>query len=158
MVRYVWCRPGHALLTVSPLLLLLTSIFGMGLLVLPVLVWAAQKPGQGALWFLLAIHGVLAGIGTYACRRAARAHEVRCRRDGSRIVVASHSELYEGEWSDFILEVGRRRYGSSSPVTVHVVVLRARGVRKEWMLHGSLTRWSAERAALRVQTQLGLSA
>ncbi len=156
MLRHMFCRPDTALLTLSPLLLLLAALFGMGLLTLPILVWAGLQPGQGALLPLTAIHGLLSGVATYAALRAARFQQVRVKREGERLSLVSAQAQQECALSEVKLVVSPRRFGLTKPITLYALTLHTQDTRTEWLLHLSLLRASAECAADRARAHLGL--
>lgn len=154
MLLHVWCRPGGALLTVSPLLLGGAAFPGAGFLLLLGLMLAAA--GETAILVFFGFCLFLFGVMAYAFWRAASSQLVRCRREGQRVHVVKRGANHQADARDLSVEVTKRTVGMQGKVTLHEVNLVASGLDEPVTIHSGLTRWGASRAASRVREHLGL--
>ena len=157
MLLHALRRSDRRVLSVSPILLGFAALPGAGVLLLPVFAIAAAQPGGGALWFLFAFCAFFFGIGTYAFARAAWAKQVRCRREGRELEVLARGQRVQLAADAAQLLVRAQRFGHVRPVTVHMVVLGARGAKEEYVLHAGLLAAGARRAGQRLAEHLDLS-
>src|SRR5687768_4363629 len=106
--------PG-ARITICPLLWAGALLPAPGLLALPFVGWKAAQTADGVLWSLLLISGFLMSIFAYAFYRAALGQQVRCWREGSRLLVATHKEQVAAEASAALLSVEPATVGLRNP-------------------------------------------
>jgi hypothetical protein len=87
---------------------------------------------------------------------AARAQQVRCVREGSRLRATTRSEALEAESRYLQIAVERRTVGLNRPLTLYVVTMRSPGWREPIVLHSGLLPWTAHATARRLREHLGL--
>lgn len=157
MLLHVFCRPGGALLTVSPLLLCGAAIPGVGLVTLPVAVVGGAMTVAPAVWAFFAFCLFLLGVTAYAFWRAAWSQQVRCWPKGHWLQVEKRDTHLGADMSAVSIAVTTRTVGLQGKVRLHEVRLSAREFGEPVAIHSGLTRWAAVRAAVRIHAHTGLS-